>query len=394
MMQELSQLWSKSQERRISWVWLGPLFLMLALNVFVAKYSWPMASLGFLACLSFPFVWKWPGRGVFYSGGLAALATLWIYVFSSSSYTLSWMLVWGLTLAASLLVASLCGKEAYAQEEQELLERENKWNELQELHTREQGRLTKELEYAGTQLQLLKQKNTKQEEDLAAFEKLITACQEEADKYFARGECLSIELAELQNCLARHEEEAFRERLYAKKNKELLKKLNEARVERYQYKLLAEQGQGEKPPSEEMSAYAQEQLQQKLQQLEGERASLQKAYQGYFREYKGLSQKIQMFFSLGTELTEEVEASYHTLRESFEEKGRQLQQMRIEIFKIEGHILQVKKELKLAPHDAEASPGSYLAIADQECLRLEEENTLLLQLLSQQMPLLSKKADL
>jgi hypothetical protein len=81
-----------------------------------------------------------------------------------------------------------------------------------------------------------------------------------------------------------------------------------------------------------------------------------------------------------------LDATYDQLKEAFEVKARELQNSRIEIFKIEGAILQVKKVLKTISQDAEFSPGSYLAIADQECLRLEEENSMLLELIMQILP--------
>ncbi|MEI8301512.1 MAG: hypothetical protein WCG10_07905 [Chlamydiota bacterium] len=370
--------------------------MALTLSVFLSKYCWPMALLAIIACVSLPLVWKLKLKGACYSICLILIAFLWMYSFSQITYSMFWIFCFCLSLGSSLFVAALCFKESQIEDQECKEQEEKKWIELQESYTVKQSLLEKEIKQVVDQSNLLQQKVIHYEKDQVVFEKLMGACQEEADKYFIRGELLSTNLIEMQAQLAKFEENVFYEKQYEKKNTELLNKLNEARVECYQYKMMATQKPAEViAPQGTLTAYEQEQYEKKLETLESERFELQRIYQEHFRDHQALSHKMQTVCSLSylSQGQEDLDATYDQLKGAFEIKARELQHSRIEIFKIEGAILQVKKVLKVVSQDAEFSPGSYLAIADQECLRLEEENSMLLELVMQILPVSTQKAE-
>ena len=400
MTQGFSQLCSPfkadGKYRHFLWMILGPCLMALTLSVFLSKYCWPMALLAIIACVSLPLVWKLKLKGACYSICLILIAFLWMYSFSQITYSMFWIFCFCLSLGSSLFVAALCFKESQIEDQECKEQEEKKWIELQESYTVKQSLLEKEIKQVVDQSNLLQQKVIHYEKDQVVFEKLMGACQEEADKYFIRGELLSTNLIEMQAQLAKFEENVFYEKQYEKKNTELLNKLNEARVECYQYKMMATQKPAEViAPQGTLTAYEQEQYEKKLETLESERFELQRIYQEHFRDHQALSHKMQTVCSLSylSQGQEDLDATYDQLKGAFEIKARELQHSRIEIFKIEGAILQVKKVLKVVSQDAEFSPGSYLAIADQECLRLEEENSMLLELVMQILPVSTQKAE-
>ncbi len=399
MVQGLSQLWTTSKEegkhRHFLWMILGPCLMVLTLGVFLSKYSWPMALLSITACMSLPLVWKLKLKGAFYSIVLILIAFLWMYSFSQLTYSMLWMFCFCLSLGMSLFVAALCFRESQFKTQEHEEQQQKKWDDLQESYVTKQNILEQEMKQVMDHSNVLAQQVVHYEKDQVVFEKLMRACQEEADKYFMRGEMLSATISEMQAELAKFEENAFHEKQYEKKSKELLNKLNEARVECYQYKMMATQKIAEvKTVEDALTAYEQEQHEKKMAALELERSELQKIYQEHFRDYQALAHKMQTVCALSlSQDQDDFDTTYDQLRETFEIKARELQNARIEIFKIEGAILQVKKVLKIVSQDAEFSPGSYLAIADQECLRLEEENAMLLDLIMQILPVYTQKSE-
>lgn len=178
---------------------------------------------------------------------------------------------------------------------------------------------------------------------------------------------------------------------YKETNKQLLRKLNNTRVDALQQKLLAADYQAQlKSKKEELTAHSQDVLSEELSNLTKERAEMKASYQQSLREYQALSQKIEDFYSIDSTYSD---GSRYQIASAFEEKGKLLQEMRLDILKVEETILHLKKELKITESEG-LTPGSYLAIADQECLRLEEENTLLLKLLTQLFPKQPETGDI
>ena len=80
------------------------------------------------------------------------------------------------------------------------------------------------------------------------------------------------------------------------------------------------------------------------------------------------------------------EKMYEELKESFTNLAKELQAMRSDIFKLEGQLAEMKAVL-----NSDSPTNGYLVIADQECLRLEEENALFLELFVNTLSLLEEK---
>ena len=400
----LTQLFQESKEenssyKRYIWMTLGPILMMMTVVMFLSKHSLPLALLSMVTCFSLHFIWKFQLKAALYSIGVLFASFLLVYTFHESSYLLLWVFFWCLALSASLVVTALCAKE-YHIEQSLLKEKEEKqFLQIETGYQATQKHLEQQLDHYEYQTSSLEKSVEHYKKDIISFNQLMIACKEEADKYFMQCEHLSEESLLLQRKIGGFEEEAFKHQLLEIKNKELLKQLNEARVEAYQQKVLAMSVVLPQSIQEEttVAAYEQEAYARELEELENERVELKKLYQQHFRDYQALSDKLQTFFTLD-ELSyyrtsnDAFEKTYQELREGFQENGSILQEMRMEIFKMEGAILQVKKVLKI-PVEEGSSPGSYLAVADQECLRLEEENALLLRLLSQTLPLLEKRAE-
>lgn len=396
----LTQLFQESQEenssyRRYVWMTLGPILMMMTVAMFLSKHSLSLAFISILACFSLPFIWKFQLKAALYSIGALFVSFLLIYSLHTSTYLLLWTFFWCLALSASLVVTALCAKE-YHIEQALLKEKEEKqFLQIESGYQATQRHLEEQLDHYTKETYSLENSVAGYEKDLASFRQLMSACKEEADKYFMQSEYLSGETLQLQRKIGEFEEGVFKHHQVEMRNKELLKKLNEARVDAYQQKILA-MGVFSSLPAKEVDDS--QKSSQELEELEKERVEIKKLYQQHLRDYQALSDKLQTFFTLD-ELSyyrvsnDAFEKTYQELRVLFQEKGAILQELRIEIFKIEGSILQVKKTLKISVEEG-TSPGSYLAVADQECLRLEEENALLLRLLSQTLPLLEKRREL
>lgn len=377
---------------------LGPVLVMMALIVFLYQHSLPLAFLGALAAISIPFVWRFQLRAAVYTSITLFLAFLGIYSLHESSYLILWIFFWCLALASGLVVTALCSRE-YHVDKLALQERDQeRVIQLEQGYQTTQKQLEGEIGSYIEQVTLLKETAMSRDQEISAFKQLVIASKEEADKYFMQCEHLNNEVMKLHRKSSVIEELEYVSRQIESKNKQLLKLLNEARVERYQYQILAQAPASQSTSKKQEMTDAKElHLRQELAELERERTSVKKLYEEHLRDYQALSDKLQTFFTLDelayyTHRELSFENSYADLKEAFQEKGKILQEVRVEIFKIEGAILQMKKELTI-PVEESLSPGSYLAVADQECLRLEEENTILLQFVSQVLPLLEKRLE-
>lgn len=381
--------------RRFLWVTLGPLLVMMTLVIFLAKHSLPLAFLGLIAASSIPFLWRFHIKGGIYSIVVLLVSLLFVYAFHEPSYRLSWILFWSLALCAGLVVTALCAREYHGEEDLLKQEEEKRFRHMEAEHQNLHRDFNQQIDRYQEKTERLEEQVKRGEKEISSFKQLMVACKEEADKYFMQCERLNEEALQLHRKLGFFEEGEIKERHLEIRNRDLLKKLNEARVECYQYKVLATELSSSEAPSQKKAVKESESAE--LMELERERLELKKMYQQHFRDYQALSDKLQTFFTLDelayyTQRNLSFEKMYQELRQEFEEKGKKLQEMRIEIFKIEGAILRLKKELKLSS-DEGSSPGSYLAVADQECLRLEEENALLLRLLNQTLPMFEKKIE-
>jgi hypothetical protein len=396
--QQVQEPRERSSEHSM-WITLGPLLIMVTLTIFLAKYSLLLACLGLVVSANLPFLWRFHIKGIVYSVAMLLISFVLVYAFHEPSYRISWILFWSLALCIGLVVTALCAREYHVEEDRLKEEEGKRFRHMEMEHQSMQKEFHHQVDRYQEKTEHLEKQVKCNEKEIAAFKQLVIASKEEADKYFMQCEHLNEEVLQLHRKLNLLEEEEIKEHHLEVRNKELLKKLNEARVECYQYKVLVEQTNG-------IAALAQKEGHHKqvrelgvteLHGLETERTELKKIYQQHFRDYQALSDKLQTFFTLDelayyTQRNISFERVYEELKKEFGEKGKKLQGIRLEIFKAEGAILQLKKALKLSSEEG-SSPGSYLAVADQECLRLEEENALLLQLLSQTLPMFEKKKE-
>jgi hypothetical protein len=376
-------------------VTLGPILVMLALVMFISKYSTPLALFGIFAAVSMPAVWKYQLKGALYAAVILLLSFVMIYSLHESSYSIVWILVWCAALCTGLSITALCSQEYYRAKLLFQEEQHKRTTQLEQGYHATQKHLEEELHRRLGHVSSLEQDLAQRDHEIYSLKQLVIASKEEADKYFMQCEHLNDEVLKLHKTASRVEEINYLKREIEEKNKILLKQLNEARVERYQYQLLAAEPLQEKPVENEQEHTLNHH--KELTELEKERATVKKSYEEHLRDYQALSDKLQTFFALDelayyTHRDLSWGNSYTDLKRAFQEKSKLLQELRVEIFKIEGTIVQLKKELKISVEE-EFSPGSYLAVADQECLRLEEENAILLQLLSQTLPLLEQRSE-
>lgn len=372
---------------------LGPMLLLMALVTFLSKYSFPMALLGVIAAVSMPVVWRFQLKGALYGAGSILVAFATIYALHEPPYVVFWIFVWCLTLVAALIVMALCSQEYHTDQLVHQQEYQQKLDSLQKEHQSKHHLLSLEKEEVSRRASSLEETLRKKEEHLASLKQLVIAAKEEADKYFMQCEHLNQEVLTLHRQLGFMEELSLRHATLETSHKTLLNELNTLRVNSYQYELLAFSKKIEQVAEAPLE---QEDVLQQLEQLERERAMVKKSYEMHLRDYQAIVDKLQTLCTLDelayyTHRELSFEESYKDLKALFQEKGKTLQELRVEIFKTEGAMLQLKKTLK-SPID-ETSPGSYLMVADQECLRLEEENSILLELISHALPLLEKRVE-
>lgn len=377
---------------------LGPLLLMLALVMFLSKYSLPMAVLGAMAAGSVPLVWRFQLKAAIGTVALLLLSFLTVYTFYESSYLVLWIFFWCLTLAAGLVVTALCAREYYAEKRHAQLQEQEQRLQLEKRYQKTEQQMQTEIEGYVQQADTLERTLKQKEHEVDSFKRLVMASKEEADKYFMQCEHLSQEVSKLYEQVSAKEALAFENRQLEERSQDLLKQLNELRVLSYQYEMLAFASKVEMPAAkEQLEKIRNEQHRQELLHLEEERNVAKKCYEEHLREYQALADKLQTFFTLDeiayyTQRESSLENAYAEFKIAFEAKGKMLQEVRMDIFKIEGAIVQLKKHFDI-PIEESISPDSYLAVADQECLRLEEENAILLQLMSQTLPLLEQRLD-
>jgi len=368
---------------------LGPMCLMLALVAFLSQHSSPMALLGCIAVFSLPVIWRLQLKGSLYIAGLLLSSFAMLYAFHESSYYILWVFFWCLALVAALVLTALCSQQYHSDHLSQEKVRQEHLAKTSEEHRQKEQLLLQEKEETAGRAQELEEKLLKKEEHLASLKQLAIAAKEEADKYFMQCEHLNQEILTLCRQAGALEEMSCKYEQLEESHKNLLKQLNTTRVNSYQYELLAF------APQEKLIAEPeQEDVDREVEQLERERASVKSSYEKHLRDYQAIVDKLQTLLTLDelayyTGRERSFEESYKDLKAMFQEKGKVLQELRVEIFKIEGSILQLKQTRKNVGH----FPGSYLTIADQECLRLEEENAILLEIISSALPLLEKKIE-
>ena len=380
---------NKSKFRQYLFVTLGPFFVLGALIAFLSKWSLSYSMLSLLVVASLPAIWKYKIKGALFSS-LFVLATFFgISIFSESSMSFSWLLFLCLSFCVSLVLAGICSKHYHEIERSLEEEREKRAFELKEGYESKEKRLKTELLHIEDEKLLLEESIKKCEAKISSFKDLVIASKEESDKYFMQSEHLSKRMLEMQKETALIEQQKIALQHIGMKNKGLQKRLNEERVHHFQKNLLFEnllKKEGTTVPkavSEEVSS-------EELEMLKEERKKLIELYETAFRNYQALKEKLQNYFTMDrlSSFSEDAayEKMYEELKETFTSRAKELQAMRSDIFKLEGQLIEMRASL-----NSDSSMNGYLVIADQECLRLEEENALFLDLFVNTLSLLEEK---
>lgn len=369
----------------------GPFLLMIGILFYKPQLLLMESFLPFVAALGYLFSWKYNVKGAFYSFGLVFFSLFFLWFLEPEQMKWSYQLLSASTFLSSFFVVGFCSKTFKEQQQEKEQSTEKKLYKMQESYQINQKHLENHIEQVEYKNKNLEKCLKQQEKEMISFRDLLVASKEEGEKYFVQLENQLNEIKILKEKITVEEGKEQELDYYKETNKQLLRKLNNTRVDALQQKLLAADYQAQlKTKKEELTAHSQDVLSEELSNLIKERAEMKGSYQDNLREYQALSQKIEEFYSVDSSYSYE---SRYEIASAFEEKGKLLQEMRLDILKVEETILHLKKELKITENEG-LTPGSYLAIADQECLRLEEENTLLLKLLTQLFPKQRETGDI
>lgn len=357
---------------------LGPSFLMMGLSLFLGKASIGLFFLSSIAVIGFILSWIYQFKGMFYSAGLLVFSLLFLAFLEIKEFNLFYSFIACLSFITSFYLVAVSSMQGKDYEEGVKKEHDDKCSALETTFATNQSFFEKQLDLSQEENKAL-QKNLKaQEKEMISFRQLMVACQEESEQYCAQADLYKKQAHEAEQIVLGFQHQETQVEDLKNENRELLKKLNDSRVQSYEYEILAHQELREKKEYEKPDQGSFE-LSDEFIQLVEQRKAYKKMYDERLREYKGLSEKMEIVFSSMIK-----DSTHQDLVYAFEDLGRDLQEIRLDILKVEEGILHLKKEWNISEQEG-LTPGSYLAVADQECLRLEEENTLLLKLLSQLM---------
>jgi uncharacterized lipoprotein YehR (DUF1307 family) len=369
----------------------GPFLLMIGILFYRPQALLMESFLPFVAALGYLFSWKYSVKGAFYSFGLVFFSLIFLWFLEPEQMKWSYQLLAAFTFLSSFFVVGFSSKNFKEHQQEKAQSTEKKLYKMQESYQINQKHLENHIEQVEYKNKNLEKCLKQQEKEMISFRDLLVASKEEGEKYFVQLESQLSEIKILKEKITIEESKEQELDYYKETNKQLLRKLNNTRVDALQQKLLVADYQAQlKTKKEELTAHSQDVLSDELSNLTKERAEMKASYQQSLREYQALSQKIEDFYSIDSSYSD---GSRYQIASAFEEKGKLLQEMRLDILKVEETILHLKKELKITESEG-LTPGSYLAIADQECLRLEEENTLLLKLLTQLFPKQPETGDI
>lgn len=380
------------------WILLGPIFLLIAYLLLHCKSSFALSVLGFVSLIGYYLSWKFSFRGLALSLCGMGLSLGLLAIFSPNILG-GWQWVWSLCLCITLLLITLSSKEYNQAKYKEDESVEKKISELNHRYKKELDTLLYDCDQFSHENKELKEKLEVLCEKIHSYKQLSVASKEESDKYFSESERLYEEIKNLHIELSKYKEMAIDEKINASIVRKQRKLLNDIRTQNLQYKILLEDfrknaGANSKRFST-LSSIDNDQKKSQLKIMEQDREILIQSYVEKIRGYEAIKEKFKTFFHMDEMLDfKDSQGSfvktYEDLTSHFEAFGQGLHELRCDIFKLEGQILDMKKELTPS-HKQEQTVQGYLTIADQECLRLEKENQVLLELLAQNLNYRNKK---
>lgn len=390
-----------SKRSKNFWILLGPLSLLLGFLLLHCKTSLSLSLLSSISVIGYFLCWKFSFKGFFTSLLFMGIAALSLSSISSVSLGF-WQLFWALSLCLTLLLITLSSDEYVKAKVQEEKLFEEKIDEIHTSHKSELENFSKLCDSQSTENKQLTQKIEALGDKIHTYNQFALAHKEESDKYFSEIEYLTEKIQLLQKQLAEAEEKSLEDKLQGDLVKKQRKLLNDIRVQNYQYRLLVEQQnksglEKTTQKSSNSSSFETAQKQEKIHLLEKDKEQLRQSYLEKMRSYEAIKEKFKTFFTMDEMLAfqdsdNSFQSKYEELKTSFQDLGQILTELRFDMFKIEGDILELKKQLPEATE--EEVYQSYLSIADQECLRLEKENQVLTELLSENLIFSNKKRSM
>lgn len=352
--------WMEGQKGRVGmWIATGPILLVAGLLTALVRLGAFGFATAFFTLLAFLLSWKGKILGACLGVLLAGIA------FLTSGSTIGpaswWHVLFVSTLLLSFLVTALAlnvGEARLVANEERLVEK------IEELEEQSTATMKAHLQEKIAHEHRSEERNLEIKrliEEVDSFKRLVAASEEEAAKFYSHNCDLQEEIKAFY--AEQGDAENLHERLRAleERNQELQQELNHFRVQHYQKDLLVEeQLKEEEAPEEDRSA---------LEELAGLRSQAKAAYEQMIADYKEVTEKI-------------ASTDAPTLTEDLTTKREELSALRERIFKLEGEMLKTQQQFKGAISPEEG----YLAIADGECHRLEQENRFLLDLIKKLTP--------
>lgn len=362
---------------------VGPCFLMINLAVVTAFFSLPSVLCSLIGIFGYFFSWKYQFKGAIYALGVLGLSFAFLYLIESLPFSV-WMTTWLFLSFSSAYFLIGITSEAFSAKEQEFAkEQEQKLTSQQTSYETNLKYLENQLDTQSDVNKSLDKSLKNQDKELHSLRQLIQVSHLESDQYKQEVAQLKASIQTYHETLVEYEQKDQEGLALKERAKTLLNKLNETRVEAFQERLLAQAFQQQLPSQEQLKPFdIDPQAFEELKCLQLEKIKVKQMYQQHYRVYQATAHQLESLYAESFLECQLLNEKQKQLFNDFENEARALQEIRLDILKIEESILHLRKELKLSQEEG-LSPGNYLAIADQECVRLEEENALLMKLLQQ-----------
>lgn len=358
---------------------VGPFFLMLNLAGLVVCFSLPSLLFSIAAIVGYGFSWKYQIRGALYSFGLLGFSCAFLFLTESLPFSVAMTILFFLSFSSSYFLIGLTADACFSLEQESVKENEKKMVSLQTSYETNLKYLENQLDEQIDHGKSLDKALKIQDKEILSLRQLIKMSHLESEKYKQESLEYKTLIENYHQTLVSYEEKEEEATLLKQRAKQLVNNLNQERVDAYQQKLILEDYQKQVKGIEKSSFLNFQSSSEELYHLQQERAKIKQCYHEQLREYQGFARRLESLYEqaeLGVLIEDQ---QYKETLLSLENQAKLLQDLRLDVLKIEESILHLRKELKLSCDDG-LTPGSYLAIADQECVRLEEENALLLKL--------------
>jgi hypothetical protein len=359
---------------------VGPIFLMLNLAGLAAFFSLPSLLFSCAAALGYGFSWKYHIKGALYSFGLLGFSCAFLFLIESLPFSFGITLLFFISFSSAYFLVGLAA-DTYAALKQEsenkvhqtLISAENTYQtNLKYL----ENQLEDQIEHGKSLDKALKI----QDKELLSLRQLIKMSHLEADKYKQESLAHKQLVETYHQQLVFYEQQEEKTLLLQQRAKDLVKNLNEVRVNAYQQRMMLENYEQHLQASHKISFVNCENSSEELEHLKLEKSRIKSCYYEQLRKYQAIFAQIESWSSQEGQTTQGQNPTKDLLCD-LENQAKLLQDLRLDILKVEETIVHLRKELKMSSEDG-LSSGNYLAIADQECMRLEEENALLLKLVA------------